>query len=756
MNLRGWIKAAFFFGTFFFVVAVQFAVSAGLSGTEWHPLRIGAGGWLTGIDFSADGSTRVVRTDTYGAYIWDAAVSQWAQLVTSASMPAADVGVDKNAGVYEIRVAPSLPTRLYMAYRGDVYRSDNRGSQWIRTTFAHVSMDANDNFRAMGPKMAIDPANPDVVYVGTPQAGIFVTSDGGATWQSVSAIPKSAPAPNGQYPGHPGIVFDPSAGTVSGKTSIIYASSYGNGVYQTTDAGGSWRKLAGGPSNIVHGKIAKDGAYYVVGNDRKSVWRYHAGGWADITPAANNWDTIVTDPFDPSRIIAITEGGSLDISHDRGTKWGGIIWGPGYNNRVATDIPWLAWTNERYMSTGDMLLDPEINNRLWFAEGIGVWYTDLPNAQTYPKSITFTSQSTGIEQLVASEIIAPPGGKPVVASWDRPVFFIADRNSFPSMHGPDNQKAIVMGWALDYASSSPTYIAGLMNWWGIEKSGFSTDGGQTWTPFATYPPVLANGKIGGDIAASSPANIVWVPSNNGSPYYTKDGGETWTPISISGLPTTGETGWGFAYYLNRHIVAADRVRAETFYLYNYLKGLYRSTDGGASWALVHSGAIAPFSGFNAKLRSVPGQAGHLFFTSGPQGGSANVHPAPNRFMRSINGGAMWSAVPNVLEVRAFGFGRALTSYPAIFISGWVKGVYGIWRSDDNAQSWTQIGDFPLGSMDEVKAVEGDKNDYGIVYLGFGGSGYAYGISDASISPPAKPATPATGRSMPAGKRDPLD
>src|ERR1700730_590989 len=47
------------------------ASSMGLNDTTWRPLRIGAGGWLTGLDISTDGSTRVVRTDTYGAYIWD-------------------------------------------------------------------------------------------------------------------------------------------------------------------------------------------------------------------------------------------------------------------------------------------------------------------------------------------------------------------------------------------------------------------------------------------------------------------------------------------------------------------------------------------------------------------------------------------------------------------------------------------------------------------------------------------------------------
>ena len=52
---------------------------------NWQTLKVGAGGWLTGIDIAPD-DTMVVRTDTYGAYIWNG--TQWQQLVTSTSMPA--------------------------------------------------------------------------------------------------------------------------------------------------------------------------------------------------------------------------------------------------------------------------------------------------------------------------------------------------------------------------------------------------------------------------------------------------------------------------------------------------------------------------------------------------------------------------------------------------------------------------------------------------------------------------------------------
>jgi hypothetical protein len=69
---------------------------------DWQPLKVGAGGFVTGIDIAPDGTT-VVRTDTNGAYIWNG--SEWQQLVTSTSMPASIVGNGTGTGVYEIQIA---------------------------------------------------------------------------------------------------------------------------------------------------------------------------------------------------------------------------------------------------------------------------------------------------------------------------------------------------------------------------------------------------------------------------------------------------------------------------------------------------------------------------------------------------------------------------------------------------------------------------------------------------------------------------
>ena len=62
----------------------------------------------------------------------------------------------------------------------------------------------------------------------------------------------------------------------------------------------------------------------------------------------------------------------------------------------------------------------------------------------------------------------------------------------------------------------------------------------------------------------------------------------------------------------------------------------------------------------------------------------------------------------------------------IFIGGWVHNEYGIWQSEDAAKTSRRIGELPLGSLDAVKVIEGDQNVTGLVYLGFGGSGFAYG------------------------------
>ena len=82
------------------------------------------------------------------------------------------------------------------------------------------------------------PSDPTTYYIGTPEAGIWKTSDAGTEWKpvfddmhvaSIGAIAAS--------PSNPGIVYA-GTGDPSG-----WSFSQGNGVYKTTDAGATWRNI---------------------------------------------------------------------------------------------------------------------------------------------------------------------------------------------------------------------------------------------------------------------------------------------------------------------------------------------------------------------------------------------------------------------------------------------------------------------------------------------------------------------------------
>ena len=197
-----------------------------VASNTWQTLDVGAGGFVRGIDIAPNG-TMVARTDTYGAYLWNG--TKWVQLVTSTGMPAAFVAANVDSGntgqgVYEIQIADSNTQIFYMMYDGYIFKSTNQGTTWTQTSFAQVTANPNDNFGQYGQKMAVDPNNPNIVYVGSGEGlhrpdlsvgdGIYKSTDAGATWthlglrdgQQISTMAIDAHDPNRLFvavPGHP-------------------------------------------------------------------------------------------------------------------------------------------------------------------------------------------------------------------------------------------------------------------------------------------------------------------------------------------------------------------------------------------------------------------------------------------------------------------------------------------------------------------------------------------------------------------------
>lgn len=717
----------------------QAAAAANAPG--FRPLRLGGGGYVVDIDFSRDGRTRIVRTDVHGAYIWDQRAAEWKQLITATSLPARDplVRGGSGIGVYAIRVAPSESSRLYMvapAHTGTpshLYRSDDRGAHWLRTNFAPVEMTVQSAGRMFGPKMAVDPNNPDIVLVGDTAGRIYRTTDGGKSWTVIdnSQVPAGA---------EPAIAFAERGSDSGPATAEIFAATGSNGVYRSTDGGRRWTRTAGGPRSIARLVAAPDGLYATDRADAslENAWKLTGNQWARLPIASpgkgNEWHSIAVEPGNPRHVVLGSAAGNISSSLDGGRTWGGFHNNPA--GRAATDIPWLAWALEDWMTNGNMAFDPAAPNRLYFAEGIGVWHTEPPRGDAKPK---WLSQTRGIEELIVNDLIVPPGGKPIIAVQDRGTFRVENPEMFPETHGPSKDVPIRHVWSVDYAAGEPSFIAQIANGGATDRSSFSKDGGRTWSPFESNGPAHPPGNIGGAIAVSSSSNMVWAPANNGRPFYTTDGGRKWQLAQFpAALPTTGEIGWSFSLYQNRHVFAADRVLSGTFYAYNYgpstavsAGGTYRSSDGGATWVKVSDGFGIPGGmGTSARLATVPGHAGHLFFAVGT---TAMLDPHPYNFplKRSRDGGRSWQDLRKTQEVWAIGFGKAAPGkvYPAIYIAGFANGDRepALYRSIDEGATWQKLVSYPAGNIDAIRAISGDMNLYGRLYYGFSGSGAGYAV-----------------------------
>ena len=505
-------------------------------------------------------------------------------------------------------------------------------------------------------------------------------------------------------------------------------SSYGTGVYESTNGGTSWTLTSGTPTTHETMWVDKFGVLWFLNGGGAELYKYSGGVWTAITNPGSNGGaaSLSIDPNSSSesaeRIVLLRPSGQLDVSTNGGQSWSGWDWTTSVS---ATDIPWLGTADQNgggalFLDVGKAAFDTQSN--LLASGGIGVWTAASPVST----SSNYVSQSAGIEQLVVNRIIVPPGSSPLTAVWDRGIFLQRNPDVYPSTQY-SNAVDISAGWDADYASSEPNFLV-VVNNSNIGEgdfSGYSSDGGNTWTAFAALPN---GGQIGGMIAASSPTNWIDVPGQGQGLYCTTDGGQTWNAVQLPGNP--GNV-WLNAYYLTRHVLASDRAQSGVFYAYDAGAGLYSSAGGcGGTWTKVYSGYIDANSsneGYNSSLQAVPGEAGNLFFSNGPVGCGGPLE-CPDDFYRSTDGGSSWTAVPNVHEVIAFGFGAPKpggSGYPAIYINSWVNHVYGLWQSIDNASTWTQIGTYANNDVDLVTTISGDPNVYGRVYVGFRGSGDAY-------------------------------
>ncbi len=711
---------------------------------SWDPIRVGNGGWATGIDIHPSGSPIYFRSDVGGAYRLNDAGTEWIQVVTEFSMPAEEVNhnaeiwnANTYGGVLSIVSAPSDADRAYMVFQttvpipsdevGCVFSSVDQGNTWTKTNLCEVYVGANDEGRTTGERLAVDPENSDNVFFGTQSDGLWYTRDGGDNWNQIN--PSVIPSGNDGY-GVTNIIFDTSGGMTNGLTNNLYATVNGTGIYFSNDTGLTWSRIDNRPNgptlstghHMEEAIVNTAGTLYVTADYQ--IMRYQNGTWTALAPFENYFTGIAIDPFNENRIYVSQENGQCLRSTDGGQNWTELL-----QDVTATDVDWVnEYDNRGWISIGELLFDPATEGKLWLAQGFGIVNTtDISDEE-----IMWESINTGTEALVSNDIIVPPNGNILTATWDLPLWKITDPSAYTAEQiNPDNR--FNSGWDLDYSVGNPDFIVGVVDDHrfccsdGAQQSGYSADGGNTWNVFpsilnGTHPSELQFGNIAVD--GQNTNNIVWLPSFNGNPHFTINGGVTWTAATLPGMDNGGH----HAYFLEKKVLIADAVTSGVFYLYHWDTGLFVSTDGGATW--VASPANLPIFGWHAQLAAVPGKAGHLLFTLGVGNEAAEIYYSTDQGQNFT--------VLNSPKASAITAGAAVNNnFPTFYAAGVFNEEEGIFRSEDEGVTWDKIGRYPAGIYAQITTMAADQMVPGKVYVGVGSSGYFIGTDNLLTALPVE-------------------
>jgi len=363
------------------------------------------------------------------------------------------------------------------------------------------------------------------------------------------------------------------------------------------------------------------------------------------------------------------------------------------------------------------------------------------------------------------DMTVPPGSNDtiVATAMDTTGFYIPNPDNFSGVQIPLQQEIISQGTSVAYAPDAPGYVAVTSsNVYsnGKNYSGYSTNGGQTWTPFG---PALqhACGSSMCDIPAGLIAvsvrgsrtlgsdHIVIYPPEGLAPEYSHDGGATWHvtesfPLAADGVTISSSNYNSFLYpQLNQHLLRADPFTVDKFYLKftHAPASLYISTDGGQTW-VPQDGANLPDQAWAGQLVVNGKVQNDLWYADGWQGSS------PHGVFHSTDGGQTFQQLPGISHaiVIATGAGSGNSGdapYAVYFYGQLATGsAYGIFRSTDGGNTWSRICYYPTGLYDIPRTTSASQDTFGKVYLGFSGNSFVYGqIVSTGGGGPALPGAP---------------
>jgi len=220
--------------------------------------------------------------------------------------------------VQNVVISESDPQRFY-AYVdvGGIYRSDDGGETW---RMIHGGLPSGDGYYCVR-GLLVDPEKADhlVAAVGnqwTKNRGIFVSEDGGETWEKTL---------DAQFLGNEqhrstGFVL------VRGPDGSLLAGSAGDGLWRSSDGGSTWKQEGLAGVNVTDIDFTADGGMLVCAQPHKMPdGRELKGGFSIKSPAAE-WEEF---PSGPEELVVRADGvltGIFGSNEVRSSRDGGRTW----------------------------------------------------------------------------------------------------------------------------------------------------------------------------------------------------------------------------------------------------------------------------------------------------------------------------------------------------------------------------------------------------------------------------------------------
>lgn len=726
------------------------------SSQTWASVKWGGGGYVTGLVFHPTTPNLLyARTDIGGAYRWNETEAVWVPITDGVGFGATEA---RYHGVESMAVDPNNDQLVYMGAgmytsegNGRLYLSSNRGDHWTYVGLP-FPLGGNNPGRAIGERLMVDPNKPSTLFYATRTAGLWKSADSGLTWAQVTSL-SSAQLTQEQVNGLginsamgvETVVYDTDTKGSGTATQTIYVpiapdyvltAGLASNLYKSTDGGASWSPVPVPISgyHIPHMVRAADGMFYVAFTKESGpgapgpahFYKFDGSNWTLLnnSDSAGYGGVSVSGTGASTRIaLGVTNTWGdfpgqeiIQLSDDAGQTW----------REIAATMPHTPADASFWGWPDDVEINPINPDRVLYVTGGGIWETRNASSAT-PSWIELND---GIEETAVLGVATPPAGATytvINCMGDVGTWVHTDLATKPTLT-PRTEWS--NGFAADMAWSDPQYmvtigvVLGTSTGYGV----WSGDGGNTWAQFATYPPGVAENKGGeASIAITARNRAIWAPGNS-VPSYTTDNGVTWVPTNLPAINTI---------YPRAYRLVVDRQNPNKVYAYDsggHWWGtpgkVYVSTDGGHTFTLsqgsVDANLAASYFG-STSLAVNPNVEGELWLADG------------NAVYRSTDSGVTWTKLsnfasiftsnpwPEVQGASAVALGKAKpgSSYSAaIYVVGVVDGVWGIYRSDDDATTWSRFNDdeHQYGGIGVMAA---DQNIYGRIYFSGTGRGLLY-------------------------------